>query len=161
ADGTEVIVEGVLTTALGATDSGHGAFVQDDTGGIALYLSDPLVTPRTPGERVPVPGGLDERFAMGVPRGDGSDGVAVGASTLPDPMEVGTSSAGEEFEAERVRVEGAVMGSPSTLADGIAFSIDDGSGPLRIIVGDLPDGFAVGATVRAVGPLGQRDSSGS
>ena len=33
-------IEGVLTTALGALESGHGGFIQDASGGIALYLDD-------------------------------------------------------------------------------------------------------------------------
>ena len=37
-DGATVTIEGVLTTALGALESGHGGFIQDATGGIALYL---------------------------------------------------------------------------------------------------------------------------
>ena len=36
--GTPVTIEGVLTTAAGMTETGRGAFVQDDTAGIALYL---------------------------------------------------------------------------------------------------------------------------
>jgi hypothetical protein len=33
-----VSISGVLTTDLGALESGRGAFVQDATGGIAIYL---------------------------------------------------------------------------------------------------------------------------
>ena len=38
ADGTEATISGVLTTDLGALESGRGGFVQDATGGIAIYL---------------------------------------------------------------------------------------------------------------------------
>ena len=38
-DESSVAIEGVLTTSLGSFDGGRGAFVQDATGGIALYLS--------------------------------------------------------------------------------------------------------------------------
>ena len=43
ADGTVVTIEGVLTTPLGALESGHGGFVQDESGGIALYLDAPVL----------------------------------------------------------------------------------------------------------------------
>ena len=38
ADDTMVTIEGVLTTDLGALESGRGGFVQDGSGGIAIYL---------------------------------------------------------------------------------------------------------------------------
>ena len=38
ADGAEATISGVLTTDLGALESGRGGFVQDATGGIAIYL---------------------------------------------------------------------------------------------------------------------------
>ena len=42
-DGATVTIEGVLTTALGALESGHGGFIQDASGGIALYLDGAVV----------------------------------------------------------------------------------------------------------------------
>ena len=43
ADGSTVTIEGVLTTTLGGLESGHTGFVQDATGGIALYLDAAVV----------------------------------------------------------------------------------------------------------------------
>ena len=41
ADGASATIEGTLTTALGALEGGRGGFVQDGSGGIALYLDAP------------------------------------------------------------------------------------------------------------------------
>ena len=54
--------------------------------------------------------------------------------------------------------------APSALTDGLGVTIDDGSGPLRIVVADAALGGATvgtGDVVTATGPLGQRDSSGT
>ena len=51
-----VTIEGVLTTALGALESGHGGFIQDASGGIALYLDAAVVGMWPPGMTVTVEG---------------------------------------------------------------------------------------------------------
>ena len=48
-DGATVTVSGVLTTDLGAIDSGRIGFVQDATGGIAVRLAAPASSPFRPG----------------------------------------------------------------------------------------------------------------
>jgi hypothetical protein len=77
---------------------------------------------------------------------------------------VSTGTATEPFEGLRVVATGTVIGAPSALVDGLGLTIDDGSGPLRAVVSaDALGGIAVasGDVVTIVGPLGQRDSSGT
>ena len=55
-------VGGVLTTALGALESGRAAFIQDESGGIALYLDAPVTGTWPAGTTIVVPGTLDSRY---------------------------------------------------------------------------------------------------
>ncbi|HYM84605.1 MAG TPA: lamin tail domain-containing protein, partial [Candidatus Dormibacteraeota bacterium] len=55
-DDATATVEGVLTAPLGSFDSGRGSFVQDPTGGIALYLDAAAVAPLPAGSLVVVSG---------------------------------------------------------------------------------------------------------
>ena len=160
-DGARVTVEGVLTTDLGAFDGGRGAVIQDASGGIALYLDAPAVTALPRSARVRVSGTLDQRYSMAILRVAESDVVDLGQGTFPLAVEIGTGDAGEALEGRRVTVEGPLVGSPSTVADGTSLTIDDGSGPVRIIVGTPPAGLTSGVIILATGPLGQRDSSGT
>ena len=63
-DGTIVTVQGVLTTALGALESGRSGFVQDDTGGIAVYLDATVVGSWPAGTAVTIRGTVGSRFAQ-------------------------------------------------------------------------------------------------
>lgn len=164
ADGTVVTVEGVLTTALGALESGRAAFVEDVSGGIAIYLDAAVVQPVPSGTLVRLTGALGSRYDQRTLRLAEVDLVPLGPVGLPAPLAVDTAAATEAFEGRRIRVEGLVVGGADALADGTAVSIDDGSGPVRIVVApDALGGRALvaGSTVRAAGPLGQRDSSGT
>ena len=56
------------------------------------------------------------------------------------------------------------VGSPSELADGLGLMVDDGTGEVRVIVAPAALGGASvpsGTAVTAIGPVGQRDSSGT
>ncbi|HEY6058788.1 MAG TPA: lamin tail domain-containing protein, partial [Candidatus Limnocylindrales bacterium] len=163
-DGTPVVVEGVLTTSLGALESGRSAFVQDDNGGIGIYLDASVTTGLAAGTPVEVHGVVGERYAQRIVRASGAAVVSLGpAGVLPSPLLMPTGDATEPLEGWRVQVQGTVQDAPAALADGMAVFIDDGSGPVRIVVG--PSAFdpepVKGALVRATGPLGQRDSTGS
>ena len=79
-------------------------------------------------------------------------------------MGASTGAAGEALEGLRLSVGGVVVEAPSALSDGLGVTIDDGSGALRIVVGAVAQAAATirtGDTITAVGPLGQRDSSGT
>ncbi len=163
-DDTPVTISGTLTTALGALESGRTAYLQDTTAGIALYLDAAVVGTLPAGTALVANGTLDGRFAQRTLRVAESDLAVIGQPGVPSAMSIGTGGAGETHEGWRVSVTGSVVGGSDVLADGLAVSVDDGSGAIRVVVtpdalGDrtLPDGSMVTAT----GPLGQRDSTGS
>ena len=158
-DGARVTVEGVLTTSLGAFDDARGAFVQDGSGGIGLYLDSPAAAPLPRGTRVRVTGISAERYSQRVLRVAPADVVDLGEDTVPAAEAVRTSEATETFEGRRIVVEGVVTAAPTDVADGTSVTIDDGSGPVRVVAAAPPAGLARGLLVRATGPLGQRDST--
>jgi hypothetical protein len=67
-------------------------------------------------------------------------------------------------EGLRVTVSGTVAGAPDQLTDGLGLTIDDGSGPVRAVIGpDAAGGMTItsGMVATVTGPLGQRDSTGT
>ncbi|HEY3522917.1 MAG TPA: OB-fold nucleic acid binding domain-containing protein, partial [Candidatus Limnocylindrales bacterium] len=139
-------------------------FVQDDSGGIALYADVAFPAELSVGSVVRATGTVDDRFAQRVLRLAAEDVVAVGAADLPDALTLATGDAGEAAEGLRATASGEVIEAPDAVADGTAMTIDDGTGPLRVIVTGEALGarsLVTGAIVRVTGPLGQRDSSGT
>ncbi len=164
ADGSAATVEGILTTNLGALESARSGFVQDATGGIAIYLDGPFDIPVAAGSRIRATGSVDSRFGQRTLRVDRADVTVLGEQWLPTPLEVQTGAAAEPLEGLRLQLGGTVTEAPSALSDGLGLMIDDGSGEVRVIVGPAAlDGFdpVRGSIVVARGPLGQRDSSGT
>ncbi|HSG87525.1 MAG TPA: OB-fold nucleic acid binding domain-containing protein [Candidatus Limnocylindrales bacterium] len=147
---------------MGALEGGRGAFVQDATAGIAVLLDAAPTTPVPAGRRVRIEGTVDDRYSQRTLRATGF--AELGEDELPEPVVVGTGSAGEPLEGSRVAISGTITEGPDPLAEGVAITVDDGSGPLRVVLaaGLLEaSGLARGDRVTAVGPLGQRDSSGT
>jgi hypothetical protein len=164
ADGTPVRITGVLTTALGAIDSGRNGFVQDATAGIALRLDAPLPAALPAGSTVIVDGTLGSYFSLRVVSVTAASVTVTGVAELPEPVGAATGAATESLEGLRLLVAGTVSEAPSALSDGLGVTIDDGTGPLRLVVGpDALGGATIhtGDVVTAIGPLGQRDSSGT
>ena len=163
-DGALVTIAGVLTTDLGALESGRTAFVQDATGGIALYLDAAAATTLPVGTTIVVRGTIDDRFAQRTLRIAEADLAITGATSLPAAPSTATGSAGELLEGTRIQIAGSVVEGPDALTDGTAVTADDGSGTVRVIVTPTALGgreISVGSIVTAAGPLGQRDSSGT
>jgi hypothetical protein len=163
-DGAAVTVEGVLTTRLAALEGGHGGFMQDSTGGIAIYLAQVPALALPAGTRVRVAGTLDNRYEQRTIRADDGGLVAMEEAALPEPKQLATGGAGEADEGIMVAVSGTVTDTPDALSDGLGISVDDGSGPLRVVaappaIGDMA--IVKGSRVVAVGPLGQRVSGSS
>jgi hypothetical protein len=163
-DGSLVTIGGTLTTALGALESGHTAFLQDASSGIALYLGEPAIDGWPAGATLHAIGTVDDRFAQRTLRVVLSD-LALGEVTpLPVPIAASTGLAGEEVEGQRLVVGGTTVGSPTAMADGTGLLVDDGTGPLRLVVSPAALGNAAvpsGTSIIAIGPLGQRDSTGT
>jgi len=163
-DGTPATVQGVLTTRLGALESGRTGFVQDATAGIAIYLDAPLAESLPEGTVVVASGSLGSRYGQRTLRVDASSVITIGSSDLPVPLVVPTGMAAEPLEGRRLELRGTVTEAPSSLSDGLGLTVDDGTGPVRVVV--TPDALAAlgptaGSEVLVQGPLGQRDSSGS
>lgn len=158
------MIEGTLTTDLGALESGRAGFVQDETGGIAVYLDTVPVSPLPAGSVVRIVGSIDERYAARTIRAAVSAVVVLGTRELPGPLSATTGSIGEFVEGLRVAVAGITVGSATTYADGLGYLVDDGSGQVRVIVSPVALGGASvpsGTAVQVVGPVGQRDSTGT
>jgi uncharacterized protein YdeI (BOF family) len=159
-DGATVTVEGVTLTDQAFNDG--GGFIDDGSAGIAVLLSD-AAFPR--GVLLRVTGTLDDRYSQRTIRADASGISVVGAAAEPSPAAGVTGSIGEELEGRLVRLSGEVTSALDTLAAGIAFDLDDGSGPARVVVGSATridtSGWSRGVRLTLVGVVGQRDSSGT
>ena len=163
-DGETATIAGVLTTDLGALEAGRTAFVQDVTGGLALYLDAVVVAPVPAGTSIVARGTVDDRFAQRTLRVAETDVVITDSSALPAAPTTATGAAGELVEGSRIQIGGSVTEGPDALSDGSAVTVDDGSGAIRVIVTPAALAgreLAVGSIVSATGPLGQRDSSGT
>jgi hypothetical protein len=155
---------GTLTTGLGVLEAGRIGFIQDASGGIAIRLDAAMPSPLPAGTSVIATGSTGSYFSLRTLNAASDSIVVVGTSDLPAPVTVATGLATEPVEGLRLAVTGTVTAAPSALTDGLGVTIDDGSGQLRLIVADAAlAGVTVGTgdIVTAIGPLGQRDSSGT
>ena len=164
--GSSVSVAGRLTTPTGLTETGKGAFVEDETGGIALYLASADWLALAAGTNVVASGVLETRFSQLTLRLDGAADIqATGSGPLPVPLAVLTGQVGETLEGRSVTVAGVVTESASVLTDGFSTVIDDGSGSLRVVAagatGITADQLTKGSLLQLVGVVGQRDSTGT
>jgi hypothetical protein len=82
ANGTTASILGVLTTQLGALETGRKAFVQDDSAGIALYLDAAVTDGLAAGTLISVAGVVDDRFAERTLRVNVADIVVLGPAPL-------------------------------------------------------------------------------
>ena len=163
-DGTIVRVAGTLTTDLGALDAARVGFLQDATGGIALRLDAAFANVLAVGSSIAVEGVVGSYFSLRVVNVAGSTIEVVGRQPIPEALGITTGAATESLEGLRLAVSGTISETPSALADGLGVMVDDGSGPLRLVVSAAAQGgqpLVTGDVVSVRGPLGQRDSSGS
>jgi Lamin Tail Domain len=159
-DGASVLVECVSLTDSAFSDG--GGYLADATGGIAVLLTDGSF-PR--GMTLRVRGELDQRFSQRTIRAAGADVTIIGAGSEPTATPATSGSIGEAHEGELVELDGVIVSGQTDLTSGIAIDLDDGSGPIRLMVGTAT-GIDVTAWTRDVrlhlrGVVGQRDSSGS
>lgn len=155
-------IEGILTTPLGALEDGRGAFLQDATGGIAVRLENAPAAAFSSGTAIRATGTVDDRYGQRTVRAAAEPEV-LGTSARPAPLEIATGAANESTEGWLVHVRGTVTDSPTALTSGTAVTVDDGTGPVRVVVAPAagPVSIARGDAISAIGPLGQRDSSGT
>jgi hypothetical protein len=159
-DGHSVLVEGVSLTDSAFSDG--GGYLADATGGIAVLLSDGSY-PR--GMVLRVQGELDQRFSQRTIRAVGSDVSIIGPGPEPAATTAASGSIGEAHEGELVELDGLIVSGQTVLTSGIAIDLDDGSGPIRVMVGTATDidvtGWLRDVRLHLRGVVGQRDSSGS
>ncbi|HEX6475601.1 MAG TPA: lamin tail domain-containing protein [Candidatus Limnocylindria bacterium] len=159
-DGASVLVEGVSLTDGGFSDG--GGYLADATGGIAVLLDDGSFSR---GMTLRVQGELDQRFSQRTIRTSVADVVVNGPATDPAATPATTGSIGEAFEGQLVELDGVVVSGQTALTSGIAVDLDDGSGPIRVLVGTATgidvSGWMRGVRLHLRGVVGQRDSSGA
>ncbi|MBF8289956.1 MAG: hypothetical protein HW391_924 [Chloroflexi bacterium] len=116
------------------------------------------------GSNVRLEGVIDERYGARTLRVAATAVMDLGPGAIPPAAAAETGVIGADLEGRRVVVVGLTSGSPTTFADGLGILVDDGTGPIRAIVGaealagaEIP----AGTLVRVSGPVGQRDSSGT
>jgi hypothetical protein len=159
-DGATVTVEGVALTASDFTDG--GGYLVDATAGIAVLVTEGSYAR---GELLRVSGTVDDRYAQRTIRATGDAITSLGVGSEPLPMDAATGVIGEGLEGQLVEVTGVISSSVTTLSTGLAWDLDDGSGPFRVLVG-IGSGIDTsswerGVGLTLVGVVGQRDSSGS
>jgi uncharacterized protein YdeI (BOF family) len=156
--GTEVTVDGSVTTPSGAFESSFfdkGFGLQDKSAGIYVSLQDNLgLAPRS---QARVTGTLQDSFGLLIlVPSDPSDVEPHGAGPKVTAEWVTTGAVGEATEGRLVRVVGTITQAPaSDLPYGYKFFVDDGTGELQIFVNtqtgiDL-SGLTVGQTVSVTG----------
>lgn len=164
--GAEVEIVARLTTPLGHTAFGTGAFAQDESAGIALELGSGEWAPWPTGSDVLARGRVADRNGQAtVVLAVADDLSYLGSGPPLDLSVIETGAAGEELEARLVRLRGLITTDPRTAETGFAVDVDDGSGPLAVIAVDRsgvdPTDLPRGADMEITGVIGQRDSSGT
>jgi hypothetical protein len=139
-----------------------GGYLADSTGGIAVMVTDGTF-PR--GTALLVTGIVDDRYGQRTLRGDAAAMTVVGPGVAPAPIDLATGSVSEAVEGQLVSLTGQIQGAPTILSAGLAFEIDDGSGPIRVLVGPATSietsTWLKDVTLSVIGVVGQRDSSGT
>ncbi len=155
--GTRLRIRGIVTMGNGLLEAGS-AVVQDSSAGILIRLGDEAGRIRR-GEQVELTGTRSTKSGMLSLRVTEPPGHRV-AATEPAPVSLRTGSAGEEHEARLIKVRAAIATTPRRSSAGsLSFDLDDGSGPLHVVVlaAVAPDVALPGrgAWVEIVGVLGQ------
>jgi hypothetical protein len=159
-DGTTVTVEGVSLTASDFNDG--GGYLVDPSAGIAVLVTDGTFAR---GGLLRVSGTVDDRYAQRTIRATADSITSLGAGRPPLPLDATTGSIGEAVEGQLVEVSGVITSAATTLSSGIAWDLDDGTGPSRVLIGDATgidtSAWARGLGLTLIGVAGQRDSSGT
>jgi Lamin Tail Domain len=159
-DGTPVTIEGLVLTGSDFTDG--GGYLVDASAGIAVLVADGNFGR---GELLRVSGTVDDRYAQRTIRATADMVVSLGTGSDPLAVDATTGSIGEGLEGRLVEVTGVITSSATTLSTGLAWDLDDGTGPTRVLVGTATgidtSSWSRGVGLTLIGVVGQRDSSGS
>lgn len=153
-------IRGVVTLASGTVDVGS-AVLQDATGAILLRLGDEAGA-LARGELLEVAGVRSTKAGMASLRVVDPP-LRLGTAADPSAQVLRTGDASESTEALLVVSRGAVVASARRASSGtVSFEIDDGSGPLRIVLDATlsvdADPYVAGSWVEVRGVLGQETS---
>jgi hypothetical protein len=159
-DGSAATIEGTTLTDGAFTDG--GGYLADATAGIAVLLSDGTFPS---GVLLRATGTIDDRYHQRTLRTTAADVTVLGAASDPAAVSAATGEIGEALEGQLAAISGIIASAATQLSGGVAFDVDDGSGPIRVVVGTLTDidtaAWERGAAVTLRGVVGQRDSSGT
>lgn len=155
--GTHLRLRGIVTVRSGLIEPGT-AIVQDAAAAILIRLDDEAGTLQR-GQLVELDGVRSTRSGMLTLRVQARP-LILGLQAEPDAPRVPTGSIAEAHEAKLVLVRGAITSTPlRSTANNVSFTIDDGSGPLRIVVlarsGISPAGLARDVWIEVRGAVGQ------
>ena len=158
-DGSAATIEGITLTDGAFTDG--GGYLADATAGIAVLVSDGTFPG---GVLLRATGTIDDRYHQRTLRTTAADVTVLGPASDPAAISAATGEIGEVLEGQLAAISG-VIASATQLSGGLAFDVDDGSGPIRVVVGTLTGidtaAWERGTTVILRGVVGQRDSSGT
>lgn len=158
AQNAKLTVRGVVTLASGTAEDGS-AVIQDASGAILVRLGDEAGALQL-GQLVELDAvrstksGMESLRVSKAPR-------QLGAAADPAARQVRSGEAGEPHEAQLVVARGALVESARRASSGsVSFELDDGSGPLRVVMGAAlaadDEALERGAWVEVTGPLGQQ-----
>jgi hypothetical protein len=155
-----VLVEGVALADSSFTDG--GGYLIDGTAGIAVLPSDGSFTR---GQVLRIFGTVDDRYSQRTIRTSAAQITPLGAGSEPVAVDADTGSVGEPSEGQLVELTGLITSAATTLSTGLAWDVDDGTGPIRVVIsatsGIDTSVWERGVALTLVGVVGQRDSSGS
>jgi hypothetical protein len=158
ASGTRLRIRGVVTLPAGLVEPGS-AVVQDASAAILIRLGDDAGTLRR-GELVELSGTRSTKAGMLSLRVT-LPPVRLGFRAEPAGTRLSSGRADEAHEAQLILVRGAIVGRITRSTSGaVSFDVDDGSGPLHVVVGSrtgIPTaGLASGTWLELRGALGQQ-----
>jgi hypothetical protein len=156
--GTAVRVRGVVTLPSGLVDEVTAA-IADPSGAIVLRLGDAAGTLRL-GQWVEVTGVRSTKSGMATIRVTVAP-LVLGTQPDPTPLRRPTAGISEAHEAVLVVIRGAVTAGPQRSSAGsVSLTLDDGSGPAKVLVypgaGASTSGIRKGAWVEVSGVVGQQ-----
>jgi hypothetical protein len=157
-----VRVRGIVTLPPGVVDPAT-AVLQDGSGAIVLRLGDEA-GPMPRGRLLEVDGTRSTKSGMETLRVT-QPPTDRGSGPEPAPRAIRTGEAGEATEAMLLTVRGGVVANARRSSSGtVSFEIDDGSGPLRVVMASSLESdasaFSAGTWVEVRGVLGQ-DTTGA
>ena len=136
ATGTRLRIRGVVTLPSGLVETGS-AVVQDASAGILVRLTADAGALRR-GELVELSRNTIDEVGMLSLR-IAEPPLRLGRASEPAATRLATGRAGESREARLVVARGAIGGRVTRASAGsVAFDIDDGSGPLHVVVARAP-----------------------